>query len=55
MLMGMFVVTLAALTGRVELAATFMYPAIMILTAVFITSIYFTFRDNFEASPGDSA
>ena len=54
MLMGICVTTIAALTGKVELAATLMYPALMVLTAMFITSIYFTFRDNFETSPGVS-
>ncbi|MBK7004515.1 MAG: hypothetical protein IPH37_04675 [Burkholderiales bacterium] len=54
-LMGILVATIAALTGKVQLAATLMYPAVMILTAVLITSIYFTFRDNFETRPGDSA
>lgn len=54
MAMGVLITTVAALTGNVQLAATLMYPAIMILTAVFITSMYFTFRDNFEPSPGDA-
>ncbi len=55
LLMGMGVVTLAALTGKAELAATLMYPAVMVMTAMFITSIYFTFRDNFETAPGNKA
>lgn len=54
-LLGIAVTTIAALTGKVELAATLMYPAIMVLTAMFVTSIYFTFRDNFETTPGDNA
>lgn len=54
-LMGIFITTIAALTGKVELAATLMYPAVMVLTAMFVTSIYFTFRDNFEVGPGDIA
>ena len=55
LVMGMFITTIAALTGRVELAATLMYPAVMVVTAMFITSIYFTFRDNFETHSGDNA
>lgn len=43
---------IAALTGSVELVATLMYPAAIVMAAMFFTSIYFTFRDNFERNPG---
>lgn len=52
---GMLVATIAALAGSAELVATLMYPFAMIMAAMFFTSIYFTFRDNFEISPGENA
>ncbi|MEN9436228.1 MAG: hypothetical protein RIR09_883 [Pseudomonadota bacterium] len=54
-LVSIAVSLIAALTGSVELVATLMYPAAMVLAAMFFTSLYFTFRDNFstivEATP----
>jgi len=52
--MGMLVATIAALFGNVELVAAVLYPAAMLMAAMFFTSIYFTFRDSFELSPGDT-
>ncbi len=54
MLVSIVVSIIAALTGSVELVATLMYPAAIILAAMFFTSIYFTFRDNFEPDLGDA-
>ena len=54
-LVSIVISLIAALTGSVELVATLMYPAAMVLAAMFFTSLYFTFRDNFatneEATP----
>lgn len=53
--MGMAVATIAALLGSPEAVAAIMFPASMLLAAMFFTSLYFTFRDAFEDSPGDTA
>jgi len=53
--MGVLVATIAALAGSAALVATLMYPLAMIMAAMFFTSIYFTFRDNFDISPGETA
>jgi hypothetical protein len=53
--MGMVVATIAALLGSPELVGAIMFPASMLLAAMFFTSLYFTFRDAFEDSPGDTA
>ena len=54
--MGMVVATMAALLGSPDLVAAIMFPASMLLAAMFFTSIYFTFRDCFEEpeTPGDT-
>ena len=52
--MGMAVATIAALLGSPELVAAIMFPASMLLAAMFFTSLYFTFRDAFEDLPGDT-
>lgn len=47
---------LASLAGSVELIAAAMMPLGLIMTAMFSTSIYFTFRDSFVATPpGDAS
>lgn len=51
MAMGMLVTTVAALVGNVNLIAVTMFPVAMLMAAMFFTSIYFTFRDSFEAPP----
>jgi hypothetical protein len=45
----------ASLTGSIELVATAMVPLGLIMTAMFSTSIYFTFRDSFVATPPDDS
>lgn len=50
---GMLVAIVATMLGSAQLVATLMYPFAMIMAAMFFTSIYFTFRDNFEISPGE--
>jgi hypothetical protein len=54
MLVSTVISLIAALTGNVELVATLMYPAAIVMAAMFFTSIYFTFRDNFEPTPGSA-
>jgi hypothetical protein len=43
------------LTGSVEWVAAAMMPLGLIMTAMFSTSIYFTFRDSFVATPPDDS
>lgn len=55
-LVVMLVVTLiAALLGNPTFAGLAMFPVALVLMAMFFTSIYFTFRDSFEASPTEPA
>ena len=51
---SVFVMTLAAVTSSPGLVGFVMFPAAMLVAAMFFTSIYFTFRDSFVA-PEDSA
>ena len=58
--MGIFMLTilgvtlLAALLGSPAFAGVAMFPVALVIFAMFFTSIYFTFRDSFEAtSAGD--
>jgi hypothetical protein len=50
---GMAVTLLAAAVGGPAAAAAAMFPTAMVMAAMFFTSIYFTVRDCFEATPGD--
>jgi hypothetical protein len=46
---------LAMLTGSVEFMTAALTPLVLLIAAMFSTSIYFTFRDSFVATlPGDS-
>lgn len=45
---------LAAALGNPTFAGLAMFPIALIFFAMFFTSIYFTFRDSFEATPGDA-
>jgi len=54
LLLGLLVATIALMLGSPEAVAAMLYPAIILLAAMFFTSIYFTFADNFEPIPGDS-
>jgi hypothetical protein len=42
------ITTLAALLGAGDIAGDILFPALMMLAAMFFTSLYFTFRDCFE-------
>ena len=60
MWMGIFMLTLlavtvvAALLGSPAFAGVAMFPIALVMFAMFFTSIYFTFRDSFEATSGDA-
>jgi hypothetical protein len=43
--------SVATLMGNTELAGDLLFPAMMLLAAMFFCSLYFTFRDSFEAPP----
>jgi hypothetical protein len=45
------VTTLSTLLGVPGLAGDLLFPGLMMLTAMFFTSLYFTFRDTFEPPP----
>lgn len=45
--------TLVATLGGVEAVATIAFPAAMLLATMVFASIYFTFQDSFEFTPGD--
>ncbi|RZJ25128.1 MAG: hypothetical protein EOO54_07305 [Haliea sp.] len=53
MVAGFIVTILASLIASPEAAATLIMPAALLMAAMFSSSIYFTFRDSFEASPTD--
>jgi len=54
MFMGMVVATIAALAGSAELVTATLFPGALLMAAMFFTSIYFTFRDSFETSSGET-
>lgn len=45
--------SLASMLGGPEVLGAILYPVAMLLVAMFFTSIYFTFIDSFEITPGD--
>ncbi len=55
MVIGLGVSLLAGLLASPEAAATLVMPAALLMAAMFSTSLYFTFRDSFDASPTDNA
>ena len=44
----------AAVLGNPTFAGLAMFPIALVFFAMFFTSIYFTFRDSFEATSGDA-
>jgi hypothetical protein len=50
--MGMVVALAATLAGSPEAATAVMFPAAMLMAAMFFTSIYFTFEDSFTVDEG---
>jgi hypothetical protein len=52
----LFIVLMAILVqvfGNPDAIAAALYPAVMLMAAMVTTSIYFTFQDSFEFTPGD--
>lgn len=45
------VTTIAALLGSPGMAGDILFPALLLMTSMFFTSLYFTFRDSFEPPP----
>ncbi|MFZ4623106.1 MAG: BPSS1780 family membrane protein [Rhodoferax sp.] len=43
--------TLATLLDSPNLAGTLLFPALLLVASMFFTSLYFTYRDSFEAPP----
>ena len=52
--MGMVVAVIAALMDSPEAVSSIMFPVAMVMAAMFFTSIYFTFRDCFDAGSTDA-
>jgi hypothetical protein len=53
--MGIVVALLAAVIGSPEAVSGIMFPLAMLMAAMFFTSIYFSFKDCFEDTRGESA
>lgn len=53
MVCGLLVTVLAGLLASPEAAATVIMPVALLMAAMFSSSLYFTFRDSFEATPSD--
>jgi len=51
---GITIATISALLGGADTVGVILFPAAMLMAAMFFTSIYFTFRDSFESSEGDA-
>jgi len=51
--MGMVIALASALSGNTELASMIMFPAAMLMAAMFFTSIYFSFNGSFEMESGE--
>lgn len=55
LLAGVIITLVAGLLASPEAAAALIMPAALLMAAMFSTSIYFTFRDSFEASPPEGS
>jgi MFS family permease len=53
LVVGFFVSTVGMMIGGVDVARSIMLPTVLVLVAMFSTSLYFTFRDSFHAD-GDA-
>jgi hypothetical protein len=50
---GLVVATIAGMVGGTTLATALLFPVAMLMAAMFFASMYFTFRDCFEAPLGE--
>jgi len=57
LVVGFFVSTVGMMMGGVDVARSIMLPTVLVVVAMFSTSLYFTFRDSFraDAEAGDVA
>ncbi|HYE39017.1 MAG TPA: BPSS1780 family membrane protein [Ramlibacter sp.] len=53
LLVGFLVSTIGMMLGGAAVARSIMMPTVLLLVAMFSTSLYFTFRDSFRADEGD--
>ncbi|MDB5912025.1 MAG: putative rane protein [Ramlibacter sp.] len=51
LIVGFLFSTIGMLLGGVAVARTVMMPTVLLLVTMFSSSLYFTFRDSFEATP----
>jgi MFS family permease len=51
---GFFVSTVGMMLGGLAVARSIMMPTVLVLVAMFSTSLYFTFRDSFRADDGEA-
>jgi hypothetical protein len=52
---GIIMAVLTVLLGSADAVAALLYPAAMLMLAMFFTSIYFSFLDSFEFTSGEDA
>jgi hypothetical protein len=55
LIVGFLFSTIGMLLGGVAVARTVMMPTVLLLVTMFSSSLYFTFRDSFEATPESPA
>lgn len=53
LVLGVFMAILVVALGSAETVAVLLYPAVMLVLTMFFTSLYFTFLDSFDFTPGD--
>jgi hypothetical protein len=53
--MGMVLALVSAVLGNPEFIGFTMFPAAMLMASMFFTSLYFTYQDSFETTPGETA
>jgi MFS family permease len=51
---GFLVSTVGMMLGGIAVARSIMMPTVLVLVAMFSTSLYFTFRDSFRADDGEA-
>ena len=51
---GFVLSTIGMMLGGVAVARSVMMPVVLVLVAMFSTSLYFTFRDSFQATPDET-
>lgn len=54
LVVGFILSTIGMMLGGVAVARSVMMPVVLVLVAMFSTSLYFTFRDSFQATPDET-